>query len=103
MLASSVFEPNKKTETYVSTQVLGYSEAGLTLQFFDTAGSFDFTGAETEGVVRFDWKDGKNWKRSVYIADKGGKIHYKYESMEPATSKDLLVFEGDWLKGKRAV
>ena len=103
LLKSSVFEPNKKTETYISTQVLGYSEKGLTLQFFDTAGSFDFTGMENEGVVRFDWKDGENWKRSVYIAGKGGKIHYKYESMEPATSKELLVFEGDWLTGRRVL
>ena len=101
LLTSSVFEPNKKTETYVSTQLLGYNDNGLTLQFFDTAGSFYFTGADTEGVIRFDWEDGKNWKRSAYTAEKSGRIHYKYESMEPAASKDLLVFEGEWLHGKR--
>ena len=103
LLTSSVFEQNKKTETYVSTQILGYTETALTLQFFDTAGSFNFTGEATEKGLRFDWKNGKSWKRSVYAPVKGGKIHYKYESMEPAVASDALVFEGDWLHGKRVV
>ena len=59
LLTSSVFEQNKKTETYVSTQILGYTETALTLQFFDTAGSFNFTGEATEMAFALTGKMGR--------------------------------------------
>jgi len=94
-------ELKTETITYVSTQVYGYDDKGLVLQFFDTAGAFEFRAATKDNGIRFEWKDGENWKRSDYWPEQGGKIHFRYDSMEPTLSKDVAKFEGIWLPGKR--
>lgn len=101
LLTSNTFQPKTDTVTYVSTQVHGYDDKGLVLQLFDTAGAFEFRGAPKDKGIRFEWKNGANWKRSEFWPEEGGKIHFRYSSMEPALSKDVARFEGVWLRGKR--
>ena len=48
LMRQKIMIPIVSITTYVSTQVYGYDDAGLTLDFFDTAGSFKFHG-EREG------------------------------------------------------
>ena len=94
LMTSAIIDPKSRKTTYVSTQVYGYDNGGLRLQFFDTAGTFDFHGAATEGQLRFDWKDGENWKRSQYWPEADDKVRFRYESVFPAEGSEL--FEGLW-------
>jgi hypothetical protein len=76
LMISTIFDAKSKEITYVSTQVYGYDRKGLCLSFFDTAGSFDFRGKETADGLRYDWKEGKNWKRSEYWPEAVGTIDF---------------------------
>lgn len=95
LLTSAILDSKSREVTYVSTQVYGYGSGGLLLHFFDTAGSFRFHGMQSDDGLRFDWKDGENWKRSQYWPEVGGKIRFRYESVFPAKGSEL--FEGHWL------
>ena len=95
LLTSAILDSNSHEVTYVSTQVYGYAASVLLLHFFDTAGSFDFHGKQTDDGLRFDWKHGDNWKRSEYWHEAGGKITFRYESVFPKAGSEL--FEGHWL------
>src|SRR5436190_23540661 len=55
LLTSAIIDAKSNQVTYVSTQVFGYSDRGLLLHFFDTAGSFAFKGKQTGDQLRFDW------------------------------------------------
>ena len=94
LMTSAIIDAKSHEITYVSTQVYGYDSDGLQLQFFDTAGSFEFHGTQTEDGVRFDWRDGENWKRSEYWPEADGKVVFRYESVYPANGTEL--FEGSW-------
>lgn len=94
LMTSAIIDAKSHEITYVSTQVYGYDSNGLQLQFFDTAGSFEFHGTMTEDGRQFDWKDGENWKRSQYWPQAGGKVRFRYESVYPASGSEL--FEGSW-------
>lgn len=102
LLTSTVFETGTDNVFYVSTQVFGYDDAGLTLDFFDTAGSFDFHSVHADKGLLFEWKNDQDWKRSALIPQENGRIKFKYESMEPAASDELSVFEGEWIRGTRS-
>ncbi len=85
--------------TYVSTQVYGYDESGLTLDYFDTAGSFKFHGFPDETGLSFTWKKGRSIKTSLYWQEDDDKIGFKYDSVEEQeNSEDLkhVTFEGVW-------
>src|SRR5215467_11324910 len=43
--------------TYVSTQIYGYNHDQLTLDFFDTSGSFHFLGNRDGDILKFYFKD----------------------------------------------
>ena len=58
--------------TYVSTQVYGFDDAGLTLDFFDTAGSFKFRGLREGDHLRFHFQDETAEKTSLYWKEEGG-------------------------------
>ena len=94
LMTSAILDAKSQEITYVSTQVYGYGNNGLRLQFFDTAGSFEFHGTPTEDELRFDWRDGENWKRSQYWPEADGKVRFRYESVYPASGSEL--FEGCW-------
>jgi len=100
LLVSDVFPPKSDKLLFVSTQVYGYDDKGLVLQLFDTAGSFEFRGAAREGGASFEWKDAERYKR-IDLRLQDGKIHSRYEALEPALFKDPVSFEGVWLPGKR--
>lgn len=95
LMTSAIFDAKTKQTTYVSTQVYGYDDEGLRLCFFDTAGSFDFRGVQVADGLRFDWRDGENWKGSQYWPEADGKVRFRYESVYPASGSEL--FEGLWL------
>jgi hypothetical protein len=102
LLTYEISEPTSHDIFYVSTQVYGHDENGLTLELFDTAGSFTFRGTVLEdGGVRFEWHDGDNWKRSEF-RPREADLDFRYESMEPSASDQLSTFEGPWKRGKRA-
>ncbi len=65
--------------TYVSTQVYGFDDEGLTLDFFDTAGAFRFHGARDGNALHFEWRDGEDRKTSRYW-EEGKTIRFAYES-----------------------
>lgn len=94
LMTSAIIDAKSHEITYVSTQVYGYDSDGLQLQFFDTAGSFEFHGTQTVDGLRFDWKDGENWKRSQNWPEADGKVRFRYESVYPASGSEL--FEGSW-------
>ena len=94
LMTSAIIDPKSHEITYVSTQIYGYNNDGLQLQFFDTAGSFKFHGGQTKDGLQFDWKDGVNWKRSQYWPEADGKVRFRYESVYPASGSEL--FEGTW-------
>lgn len=95
MLMTSAISDAKSHEiTYVSTQIYGYDDDGLRMQFFDTAGSFEFHGTQTDEGLRFDWRDGENRKQSRYWPEADGKVRFRYESVYPASGSEL--FEGRW-------
>lgn len=85
--------------TYVSTQIYGYDESGLTLDFFDTAGSFQFHGFRDGNRLTFTWEDGRKAKKSLYWQEDDNSIGFKYSSTEEQNdSEDLkqVIFEGIW-------
>ena len=94
LMTSAIIDAKSHVITYVSTQVYGYDSNGLRMQFFDTAGSFEFHGTQTEDGLRFDWRDGENWKRSQYWPEADGKVRFRYESVYPVSGSEL--FEGCW-------
>ena len=85
--------------TYVSTQVYGYDDIGLTLDFFDTAGSFQFHGFRDGNRLSFTWKDGRSVKTSLYWQEDDNTIGFKYDSSEEQRDNEDLkhvTFEGVW-------
>lgn len=94
LMTSAIVDAKSHEITYVSTQVYGYDSDGLRMQFFDTAGSFEFHGTQTENGLRFDWRDGESWKRSQYWPEADDKVRFRYESVCPANGSEL--FEGFW-------
>lgn len=100
LMTYEIFQPDTSEITYFSTQVYGYDDEGLTLDLYDTAGAFKFHAVPTEKGVRFEWKDGEEWKRSEYWLE-GENIHFKYDSMEADHSDKPSSFEGIWQAGKR--
>ena len=101
LLQHSIGHPESGDVSYVSTQVYGYDDDGLTLDYFDTAGAFRFKGARDGDRLRFEWQEGEFWKVSQYWEEPGGGVGFKYESMESdphdGTVK-LSVFEGTWVR-----
>ena len=87
--------------TYVSTQVYGYDDAGLTLQFFDTAGSFHFNGLREGDQLRFHFKDETVQKTSLYWKE-GDGISFDYTSIETQEngSEKKVYFGGVWKRVK---
>jgi hypothetical protein len=83
--------------TYVSTQVYGYDDAGLTLDFFDTAGSFKFRGAREGDQLQFHFRDATVQKTSVYWKE-GEELRYDYVSVETRDDgkEKKTHFEGRW-------
>lgn len=65
---------------YVSTQVYGFDENGLTLDFFDTAGSFRFHGHRNGDALAFEWRDGPDVKTSRYWVE-GESLRFAYDSV----------------------
>jgi len=94
LMTSAIVDAKTRQTTYVSTQVYGHDSDGLRLHFFDTAGAFEFHGQPTDDGLRFEWKQGENWKRSEYWRERDGKVRFRYESVVPARSSEL--FEGHW-------
>jgi hypothetical protein len=110
LLTGTIFEPDTDNVTYVSTQVFGYDADGLVLQYFDTAGAFDFRGETTDEGLTFTWKRGDAkfgadvtdlWKTSEFSPTANGEISFRYRSMEPAAGEDPLTFTGTWKQGVR--
>jgi len=83
--------------TYVSTQVYGFDEGALTLDFFDTAGSFKFKGALEGERLRFHFQDSRAEKTSLYWKE-GDDLRFDYVSMEAKDGGDekKIHFEGSW-------
>ncbi len=94
LLTSAILDAESHEVTYVSTQVNGYDERHLLLHFFDTAGSFNFRGKQTDDGLLFNFKDGDNWKRSQYWPETRDKIRFRDESVYPNEGSEL--FEGHW-------
>jgi hypothetical protein len=110
LLTGTIFVPGTDTVTYVSTQVFGYDDDGLLLQYFDTAGAFDFRGEQAGAGLTFTWKrdDSKFaadlpdlWKTSEFAPASDGEITFRYQSMEPTVGDEPLTFEGTWRAGPR--
>ena len=110
LLTGTIFVPETDTVTYVSTQVSGYDADGLLLHYFDTAGAFDFRGEQDGDGLKFTWKRGESklgadvtdlWKTSEFTPGAGGKIDFRYQSMEPAVGDEPLTFSGTWKHGPR--
>jgi hypothetical protein len=83
--------------TYVSTQVYGFDDAALTLDFFDTAGSFRFSGSREGDQLRFHFQDPKTEKTSIYWKE-GNALRYDYVSIDAQEDGEekKTHFEGVW-------
>jgi hypothetical protein len=83
--------------SYVSTQVYGFADTNLTLDYFDTAGSFHFQGRRDGDTLRFEWTQRRSTKTSTYWAGEDGSLRFRYESAVEETGSDDLQrvsFEG---------
>lgn len=72
---------------YYSTQVFGYDDNGLTLDYFDTAGSFHFRGNRGGEELAFSWKNddsqgGDVRKASKYTFVGTAMLSFSYQSCE---------------------
>ena len=97
LMRQKVMIPIVGITTYVSTQVYGYDDAGLTLDFFDTAGSFKFHGAREGDQLQFHYQDSKAQKTSIYWKQ-GNDLGFNYLSVETQEGGDekKVHFEGLW-------
>jgi hypothetical protein len=97
LLTHHIAPPGIEQPFYVSTQVFGYDANGLTLDYFDTAGSFHFSGEETGDGLGFSWKNGDLWKKSTYSLDGADRVRFQYQSFEhaPGSADQLLDFAGE--------
>ena len=97
LMRQKIMIPILGITTYVSTQVYGYDDAGLTLDFFDTAGSFKFHGAREGDQLQFQFQDPKTQKTSKYWKQ-GNDLRFDYLSVETQESGDdkKVHFEGLW-------
>ena len=78
--------------TYVSTQVYGFDDEGLTLDYFDTAGAFHFHGARNGDALHFEWSDGTDRKTSRYWKE-GETVRFAYESLVKEEDSDDVKHE----------
>jgi hypothetical protein len=87
--------------TYVSTQVYGYDDAGLTLDFFDTAGAFNFHGFREGDQLTFHFKDDTVEKISLYRkVDDGISFDYTSTEIQEDGSGKEVHFEGVWKRAE---
>ena len=97
LMRQKIMIPIVGITTYVSTQVYGYDDAGLTLDFFDTAGSFKFHGAREGDQLQFHFQDPKAQKTSIHWKQ-GNHLRFDYLSVETQEGGDekKVHFEGLW-------
>lgn len=105
LLRHQITPPGSTEPFYLSTQVFGYDEEGLTLDYFDTAGSFRFRGKEVQEGLVFSWKadnlkSDDLRKTSKYGFDETGKISFVYQSLERQEdeSEACIEFTGEIIK-----
>lgn len=110
LLRHEIRPPGSEEAFYVSTQVFGYDDEGLTLDYFDTAGAFHFSGKASDSGFSFAWnndgaKSGDLWKASTYEFDGSGGLTFKYQSCEQAEQGDpaVLEFSGRMTKNEASV
>ena len=84
--------PLVRITTYVSTQVYGFDDDGLTLDYFDTAGAFHFHGARDGEALHFEWRDGTDRKTSRYWKE-GETVRFAYKSMVKDDGSDDVKHE----------
>ncbi len=102
LLRHEIAPPGSAAPFYVSTQVFGFDDGGLTLDYFDTAGSFHFDGERTDTGLAFAWKAGDQaqagalWKKSSYEFEADGALRFQYQSCEQSDGEAaaLLEFSG---------
>src|SRR5262245_51674530 len=97
LMREEVKVPVAGLTTYVSTQVYGAGGDGLTLDLFDTAGSFKFRGARDGDALQFDWEECRNEKSATYGKADDQTLRSKYDSVEEQEDDDELKhvsFEG---------
>lgn len=97
LMRQKIMVPIVGITTYVSTQVYGYDDAGVTLDFFDTAGSFKFRGAREGDQLKFHFQDHEAQKTSIYWKD-GSDLRFDYLSVETQEGGEekKVHFEGVW-------
>jgi hypothetical protein len=97
LMRQKIMIPIASITTYVSTQVKGFDDAELTLDFFDTAGSFKFRGAGEGDQLQFHFHDPRVQKTSVYWKV-GDDLRFDYVSVETQETGDAkkVHFEGFW-------
>jgi hypothetical protein len=105
LLRHQISPPGNPEPFYYSTQVFGYDDNGLTLDYFDTAGSFQFQGDSGEDSLAFSWKNNDPqgadiWKTSKYDFVGTDKLNFNYQSFERQLGKDgkIMEFTGEMAK-----
>ena len=87
LMRQKIMIPIVAITTYVSTQVYGYDDAGLTLHFFDISRSFKFHGAREGDQLQFYFQDPKTQKTSIYWKQ-GSDLRFDYLSLLTQESGD---------------
>ena len=104
LLRHQISPPGVKEPFYVSTQVFGFDDAELTLDYFDTAGSFHFKGDEIAKGLEFKWthdehkkSSGDLWKVSKYEFDSSTVVRFNYQSgeLQEGGATKVLEFSGE--------
>lgn len=105
LLRHQISPPGSPEPFYYSIQVFGYDDSGLTLDYFDTAGSFHFHGDSGKNSLAFSWKnDDPNgddvWKASKYGFVGTDKLNFSYQSCERQHGEDpkITEFTGEMAK-----
>lgn len=97
---SDAFDPKSGRKIFTNVWVYGYENDGsLRCHVFDTAGVFVFTGTREADGVRFDWRDGEEWKSFTITRHADGSLKSRYwghlPSPPPGLSADYS-FDGTW-------
>lgn len=89
LLRHQISPPGVEEPFYFSTQVFGFDDTVLTLDYFDLAGSFHFKGEETAKVLTYKWFPEENekpsgdlWKVSKYDLNNSTVVRFSYQSCE---------------------
>jgi hypothetical protein len=78
LATSSLFPAGSREPLLRTTGTLGYDPEGrMVLYLFDEGGAYRFSGETTPDGVRFEWREGADWRRTRITRLPDGSIRFE--------------------------